>query len=223
MKLTRMQIVLLSGLAADEAVFAPQREAIPELFVQKWPRPERTDTLSTYCQRIAQQLPPGQKWILGGASFGGIAALHLAQFVDVHGVLLIGSVRHPNELPPYIRWSRVFLPFIDWLPARVLQWLMWPVSTKLARRVMPVISELARQFRRSDPWLMKWSIRQILVWKWAPPLSCPIRQIHGSHDFVLPISYTHPDVVVPQGGHVISLTHPNDVNQFIEHSRQLWL
>lgn len=222
MKMTAMQIVLLSGLAADENVFTPQRESIPDLMVQKWVRPEPAETLTAYCRRLAAQLPTGRKWIVGGASFGGIAALHLAQFVDVEGVLLIGSVRDPAQLPPYIRWSRVFLPFIDWVPARVIQWLMWPITTRVARTFMPVLSELARQFRRSDPWLMKWSIRQILAWKQSPPVLCPVRQIHGSHDFVLPIRYTSPDIIVPQGGHVISLTHPEDVNDFIQQSRLLW-
>ena len=34
-------------------------------------------------------------------------------------------------------------------------------------------------------------------------------------DFVLPSRLTQPDRIVHGGGHVISLTHPNDVNDYI--------
>jgi pimeloyl-ACP methyl ester carboxylesterase len=39
--------------------------------------------------------------------------------------------------------------------------------------------------------------------------------IHGKRDYVLPMRYTNPDHIVEGGGHILSLSHPRDVNAFI--------
>jgi pimeloyl-ACP methyl ester carboxylesterase len=44
----------------------------------------------------------------------------------------------------------------------------------------------------------------------------PSIQIHGNRDMLLPIKLTKPDVIVEGGGHLLSLTHPNQVNEIIK-------
>ena len=48
-----------------------------------------------------------------------------------------------------------------------------------------------------------------------PPLGIPVVHLHGDRDRVLPASLTRPDVLVPGGGHVLPLTHPETVNEFL--------
>ena len=208
-------LILFSGLAADANVFAPQRIAFPQLVVPKWPTPERGDTLDSYCGRLADDLRPHGNAIIGGASFGGIVALHVAQRLNPLAVLLIGSVRSPAELSRVARFARPLKPLTRLIPVRFLQLCCVPVASRFARRLIPHLCGLARQFRRSDPSVIKWSLARLLDWSSRPALECPVFHIHGDHDFVLPIRYTQPTAVVSGGGHVISLTHPSDVNEFI--------
>jgi len=208
-------LILFSGLAADANVFVPQKIAFPQLVVPKWPTPRLDDTLDSYCDRLADDLRPHRNAIIGGASFGGIVALHVAQRLNPLAVLLIGSIRSPTELSRVACLARPLKPLTRLIPVRFLQLCCVPVASKFARRTVPHLCGLARQFRGSDPTVFKWSLARILDWSSVPTVECPIFHIHGDQDFVLPVRYTEPTAVVPGGGHVISLTHPTDVNDFI--------
>ena len=208
-------LILFSGLAADANVFVPQKIVFPQLMVPKWPTPLPNDTLDSYCDRLSDDLRSHRDVILGGASFGGIIALHVAQRLKPLAVMLIGSVRSPAELFRVARLSRPLKPLVPLIPVRLLQLCCVPIASELARRFVPHLCGLARQFRGSDPAVFKWSLARILDWNSTPVVDCPVYHIHGDRDCVLPMRYTQPDWVVVGGGHVISLTHPSDVNDFI--------
>ena len=208
-------LILFSGLAANANVFVPQKFAFPQLIVPTWPKPQREDTLESYCDRLADDLRPYGNAIIGGASFGGIVALHVARRLHPMAVLLIGSVQSPSELPRIARFARPLKPLSRFIPVRFLQLSCAPIASEFARRAIPHMCGLARQFRGSDPTVFKWSLARILDWSSTPTVECPIFHIHGDHDFVLPMRYTKPTTVVAGGGHVISLTHSTDVNDFI--------
>ena len=209
-------LILFSGLAADASVFTPQKLAFPQLIVPEWPAPRDNDTLTSYCDRLADALQPHGNAIIGGASFGGIVALHVAKRLNPLGVLLIGSARSPNELSRLARLARPLRLLVPFVPVRLLQLLCAPLGSRTAQGVVPHFCALGRQFRGADPRVFKWSLARILDWKETPELACPVFHVHGSRDLVLPIRYTKPDTIVAGGGHVISLTHPPEVNAFIQ-------
>ncbi|MCA9031377.1 MAG: alpha/beta hydrolase, partial [Planctomycetaceae bacterium] len=169
-----------------------------------------------YCDRPAFELRSHEKVIIGGASFGGIVALHVAQRLKPLAVILIGSVRSPEELPRIARFCRLLKPVVPLIPGRLLQFCCMPLASRFGRYFAPHLSGLARQFRNSDPRLFKWSLSQLLGWKCTPAVNCAVYHIHGDWDLALPIRYTRPDEVIAGGGHVISLTHPTEVNRFIQ-------
>ena len=208
-------LILFSGLAADANVFVPQKLAFPQLVVPRWPVPRRNDTLESYCQRIAADLPSNGKLIIGGASFGGIVALQVAKNLSPAAVVLIGSVRSPSQLPWIAKLARPLKPFVQFIPVALLQLCCAPLASRTAKRFAPHLRGLAWQFCRSDREVFRWSLARILDWKDAPDLDCPVFHVHGSRDMVLPVRYTHPDETVAGGGHVISLTHPDAVNEFV--------
>lgn len=210
-----MPLILFSGLAADANVFVPQKLTFPQLIVPEWPKPQSNDTLDSYCERLADIIRPDVDTLIGGASFGGIIAIHVAQYFKPAAVILIGSLRSPAELPRWIRLCRPLKRLIPLIPVRLLQICCAPIASQLARRCFPHHCGLARQFRSADPTVFKWSLARILDWNVAPVLDCPVFHIHGDRDLVLPIRYTNPDTKIAGGGHVISLTHSREVNDFI--------
>jgi pimeloyl-ACP methyl ester carboxylesterase len=57
-----------------------------------------------------------------------------------------------------------------------------------------------------------------LDWEPSPASSVPappVFQIHGRNDPVLSPRSTKADEIIPDAGHLISLTHPQQVNAFI--------
>lgn len=212
---TPCPLLLFSGMAADATVFASQQTAIPGLVAPDWLKPERDETLTDYCRRWAEDLRPLQPRFLGGASFGGIVALEVAQYLKPEAVFLIGSVRSPAELPRRIRRLRVFRSVLPAVPLGVLQWSARTTSRLPHRQALGHLLGIARLFGAADPDVVRWSARQILAWRQTPVLECPVYAIHGDADPIFPIRGCHPDAIVRGGGHVISLTHPEQVTTFL--------
>ena len=212
-------IILLSGLAADASIFQPQKLAFENLLVPEWPIPHDNDTLDSYAAILADSLVDRirsyETVIVGGASFGGIVALHLAARLNAAAVILIGSIRGPDEFPRYARLARVLKPLVRFVPVKLMQLCCLPFANKPAKRFFPLIGSLAQQFQNSDPQVFRWSLARILDWRDMPTVPCPIYQIHGDRDKILPSQNTQPIVLVRGGGHVISLTHAEEVNNFI--------
>lgn len=209
------RLVLFSGIAADANVFMAQRLAFPGLVVPKWPEPNRKETLKNYCYRLIEQYKISSTDIVGGASFGGFIALEIATMVRPKAVLLIGSLRGPEDLPVHFRLWRPFRHFSGHLPVPMLQWSSAPSASKSISRSFPHLGGVAKQFSNANPKVLRWSIEQILNWKQAPQIDCPVFSIHGEFDRVLPIGKRQPDVVIANAGHLITLTHPKEVNSFI--------
>ncbi|KLU07606.1 hypothetical protein RISK_000684 [Rhodopirellula islandica] len=211
---TTTPLVLLSGLAADARVFTPQKIAFPQLHCPAWLPPHRQESIDEYAKRIADTLEEGP-CIVGGASFGGIVALHLAEHVDAQAVILIGSIKSPSQLPLYARCARPLRSLVPFIPIRFLQLLARPIATRAIKRHGPFAYGLACQFRDSNPVVFRWSLSRLLDWSSTPAVSCPVFHLHGDRDWTLPLRYTDPDKIVAGGGHVLSLTHPDEVNAYI--------
>ena len=205
-------IILLSGMAGDERLFASQTAAFPKLRVQTWVPPRDGESLRAYAVRLAPLIDPRCPCLVGGASFGGIVALELATHLPVLGCILIGSIRSPAELP--IRW-RLLLPVAMLGPHA-----MRILAGMAARLAGPFLKKgsLRRLNRvtRPEAGFLRWAICAVILWR---PSSVTRRirvfHIHGSEDRVLPVGLVRPDVVVPGGSHALALFNPAAVNEFI--------
>jgi pimeloyl-ACP methyl ester carboxylesterase len=70
-------------------------------------------------------------------------------------------------------------------------------------------------FQEADPEFVRWAIGAILRWQPTPPADMPVFHIHGRRDRMIRAAKVTPDVMVPDGGHLINLSHPGQVNDFI--------
>lgn len=214
-----MPLILLSGMGADERVFRRQREQFSNLRLPGWIPPQRGDDLPRYAQRLAKHVDPGGPCFVGGVSLGGMIAIEMARHLDCRGCLLIASVRCPRELP----WrARVMRPAATLLPPGSGG--VPPLAARLALAVAgrflgPVPKSLLRQLADADRNFLRWASMAILQWKpHRDSLAIPVRQIHGDRDHVLPHRLTTPDRLVHGGGHVLPMTHAEEVNQFLRDS-----
>ena len=209
-----LPLVFVPGLAADGSVFAPQKAMFPQLVVPPWLPPEHDESLQDYARRMAESVRSPSKCILGGTSFGGMLALEMARFLDPQAIVLIGSARRPSELPKIAKTWREWRMAVDYFPLTPVQWGVGVL--KHTRRWKPLLADVASQFRNADRELLRWSFRKILGWQNEPRVDCPVYRVHGDRDRVIPIEGVDADEVVEGGGHVITLSHPAQVNAFIQ-------
>lgn len=209
-------LILVSGLGTDERVFAPQKNTFDQLIVPAWLEPMPRETLCAYAKRMAASIDPGGPCYLGGASFGGILAIEMAHHLDARAVLLVGSVRSPRELPTLARWMRPLARLASLLPADSVRY----GSCCLRKSIGPFLRTHERQMftylEDTESSFLQWSILAMLLWR-SPveKLDVPVLQIHGDRDRAFPIRNTKPTKVVRGGGHVLSLTHADEVNSFL--------
>ncbi|WP_230253867.1 alpha/beta fold hydrolase [Rhodopirellula halodulae] len=214
---TDVPLILFSGMGADASVFASQSLAFPNLVVPDWLVPAKDDDLASYCERMTLELAIDRPCVVGGASFGGIVALEMTRHLDALACLLIGSVRSPSQLPRRIRFLRPMPPELKLVPLSFLQ-----ASAALSASVAEGcrakhMAGVARQFSRADVDVLRWSARQILLWE-ASYDDVEVRHLHGNRDPIFPVSCVTPDEIVRGGGHVISMTHASQVNEFLRRS-----
>lgn len=218
-----LPLILLPGMGADRRLFRAQIAATENVTVPDWIEPEPGDTLVSYAERMAQSVDPGGPCFVGGASFGGMVALEMVPHLQAKACFLIGSIRSPDELP--LR-ARMLKPAAWLLPAWSLRAVarLAPIAVALAGRSMrPATRSALKQFADADARFVRWASLAVLRWQSpAEPVSVPVFQIHGDRDPVLPHRLTRPDVVVRGAGHLLSMTFPQAVNEFLRvHMRQV--
>ena len=209
------QLVLVPGLGADERLFEPQRRAFPDLWVPPWLPPERRETLPEYAARLAATVPGGRPLILGGVSLGGMLAWEMAPYLKPQAVVLIASFRTRSGLNPLVRRLGVGLPLLPAAAFEASKLLALLVGGRVSRagghRPLTV-----SMYCDSDARRLRWACRAVLDWHPRPDdRSVPVFHIHGDRDPIIPVGNVAADMVVNGGGHVINLTHAEEVNRFI--------
>lgn len=198
-------IYLIPGMTSDYPVYSRILPMLPNAFVIDFIQPNPRETLVNYASRMASQLPSNS--FIGGVSFGGIVALEVARILRPRGCIVMSSIRHPSELPPWFRVGRLLggrccssvLGMIGFAAAMLPK----SVCTSTTIRATKLAGMSGRWHR--------WATLAVIDWK--PERSfdvCPVLQIHGTADTTFPIRYTHPDIIVPDGRHALPISHPTE-------------
>lgn len=206
---------MLPGMGVDARLFGPQRAAGFEFESPPMPMPERGDTMADYAGRVRDLLRLDGPCVVGGVSFGGMVACELSRITRAECVLLIASCASAAAIPGYF-WpvecvSRIIPDFL--IRRRAV------VSARMMAHFEGLDDEQYQVLRTmvtdTEVTKLRRFARMILSWKAPAGYPCPIHQIHGSRDMVIPLSRVRPEVVIPGGGHLINMTHANEVNTFV--------
>lgn len=214
---TDARVVLLPGLGADARQFDPQRAAFPHLEAHTWVPHEAGETLADYARRFAPRIVPSDQYCLGGSSFGGMIAQELVQYLNPRprAVLLIASARSGDQIAPHLRY---FARFAAILPERAFEAgksLTMLYAKKFGRLTAEQQDFLAAMVADTVPAFVRWGIGAISEWPGVGELPIPVYHIHGRDDELIPADHVRADVVVPGAGHLVNVTHADEVNGFL--------
>jgi pimeloyl-ACP methyl ester carboxylesterase len=203
-------------MGADARLFRPQLAAFPNLVVPNWIPPKPYESLAEYARRFAAVIDRGRPCFVGGASFGGFVALEMAPHLNARGCFLIGSARSPAELPRRIRLLRPFGRAVGAMPVRLLRPTAWVARQAVGRFSHPLTRSFLRHLQQADREFLRWGSQAALGWTPSPDTAgVPVFQIHGGRDRIFPARRSRADLVLTDGGHLISLTHAAAVNDFL--------
>ena len=208
------RILFLTGMTPDHRIFERLLPLLPTAVVIDWIRPTPYESISSYAYRLSLCVPEDGPTVVCGVSFGGIVARELAHCLNAKACVLVSSVRSPLEMPPWFRVFRMLAP----LPAETAM----SVTGTLA-------SYWPRHFKTRSTWrLMKlggpsgewhrWATAAAINWKPSAGADrIPLFQIHGDRDLTFPIRYTGANIVIHGGGHVLPLTHCEEIAEKLVH------
>src|SRR5687768_18583486 len=74
---------------------------------------------------------------------------------------------------------------------------------------------MVMMMREADPAFIQWGGCALTRWGGAGEQRAPIHHIHGGDDRIMPCRLARPDVIIPGAGHLLTVTHAADVNQFL--------
>jgi pimeloyl-ACP methyl ester carboxylesterase len=210
-----LPIILLPGIGLDERLYAAQSLAFPELRVPAWLRPRYFESLPSYAKRMAVTVDPGGPCYVGGVSLGGMIALEMSRHLDCRGVFLISSIRSRDELPLWARffapWAWVVPPRADVIASTAGKLTLWTIGRFLPARWRMFCVHLSKTRATILPWACRAAVR----WRPTGKYAAPIHHLHGDQDPIFPHHHTQATQIVPRGGHLLTLTHPFVVNEFL--------
>jgi pimeloyl-ACP methyl ester carboxylesterase len=211
------RLLLVPGVGADWRLFDEQRSCVADLHVIEWVPPVAADEpLTDYAKRLAATIDTSSPFIIGGASFGGMIALEAARHIQPDAVILIGSCRSPSSLPSSYRFLRACS---DLVPDALFGWSFTAaplIASRFGVRSPEHRQLFTNMLRHTPPSFVRWAARAIFSWSGIDELPVPIHHIHGEEDRIIPLRCVRPDVVVKRAGHMLNVTHPAEVNAFIE-------
>lgn len=117
-----------------------------------------------------------------------------------------------------IRVVRPLAPLCRLIPFELFLWVAGFLGFSYGWLMPRRIREFLQLGGSLDADFFRWATQAVLTWgKEGPPpaTSVPIYHIHGERDWVLPAQLTSPTEVVSKGGHIIAVTHPDQVTAFI--------
>jgi pimeloyl-ACP methyl ester carboxylesterase len=211
------QLILLPGIGADRRLLEPQRAAFPQMIVPPWIPFRRQESLPDYAARLAETIAPARDrpLVLGGVSMGGMLAYEMTKHLKPDVTVMIASCRTWRGLRDFYRMAGRLLPLLPvgaWDAAKLFS---GPV-VYLRRGVPSPRKQLAiRMFKDADSSFLHHALQAILTWTPSPPPESPVVHIHGDRDRLIPSHRVEADRIIPDGGHLINMTHAEEVNAFI--------
>lgn len=207
------RILLLPGMTPNDDLFRNMQPLLPDSQVIDWIAPKSHESLADYTVRLASSLDQAEPCVIAGVSFGGIVAQELAWHLPARACVLISSIRHPRELPPWFRMLRAF-------PGPGIEFGLHGVgrlANRVPHRVRTASTIRLRKLNGSSGAWYRWATSAVLSWRPRnQPLPFPLLQLHGDLDETFPIRFLTPDRVVAGGGHTLPVSHPREVAEFIK-------
>ena len=212
----KIPIYFMPGLAAGPEIFT-NLELDAEKFTLhylKWINPiSVAEKIDNYAYRLSKEIKE-ESPILIGVSFGGIMVQELAKFVNPKKVIIISSVKSPNELPGRFKFAK-FTRIYKLFPIKIIEnfedYTKYFLGKSLKKKANLYKKYLYVRSKES----LKWSIYTIIKWEQIKPIESIIH-IHGDADMVFPIKNIENAIEIKNGTHAMILTKAKEISKIID-------
>lgn len=206
-------IYLISGLGADERIF--RNLCFPfgyDVRFLPWIPAAPDEPLYSYAARMAAGITEDAPVILG-VSFGGMMGLEIARQRPVSRTILISSIKHRREKPPYYNLARKLR--LHRLPDSLLYKRRSGIVRYFLQAETPEEKMLVKDYlSRKDYRFTRWAVNTILHWQ-NETVPESVVHIHGTRDMPFPMYLIQPTHIIRGGGHFMVLNRAAEINEIL--------
>lgn len=208
-----MRIYCLSGLGADERIYAKLKIRGAELVHVPWPEYDEHDELPCYAQKVSALIKEDDPVIMG-VSLGGMIGVEISKMRPVKKLILISSAKTRSEMPPdgnFFNWlmkSRIVPAFAYKMPSDMMMERFGAECDEDEYLLRAILKD-------SDGKFMKWAMRAVMLWRNE---DCPaaVVHIHGRQDKMIPPDRVHAGYWIEDGGHMMVYNRAKEISHIIE-------
>jgi esterase/lipase len=212
----KIPIYFMPGLAAGPEIFKKlvlDKEKYTFHYL-KWIKPlDVEERIDNYAFRLSAKIKE-ENPVLVGVSFGGIMVQELAKFLNPRKVIIISSVKSPNELPERFKFAK-FTKIYKLFPIKVIENFEDYTKYFLGKTLKKKADLYKKYLYVRSKESLKWSIYTIIKWEQIKPIE-NIIHIHGSADTVFPIKNIKNAIEIKEGTHIMILTKAKKISKIID-------
>lgn len=212
----KIPIYFMPGLAAGPEIFKKltlDKEKYTFHYL-KWMKPlDVEEKIDNYALRLSAEITE-ENPVLVGVSFGGIMVQELAKFLNPRKVIIISSVKSPDELPQRFRFAK-FTKIYKLFPIKVIENFEDYTKYFLGKTLKKKADLYKKYLYVRSKESLKWSIYNIIKWEQIKPIE-NIIHIHGSADSVFPIKNIKNAIEIKEGTHIMILTKAKKISKIID-------
>lgn len=210
-----MNVYFLSGLGADERVFAKLRLDTTRFKIRhiKWIRPLKKEKLPDYAKRLSAQIDTTRPFHLVGLSFGGIMASVLSDIIHPEQIVIISSTSTGVPVSGFYQNLIRFFLFSP-LSGPILKSANSIVYDYFGANTPEMKALLKQILSDTDTKFLKWALKHLSSWHRNEKVA-ELYHIHGTADKLIPIKLVKPDVEIPGGGHLMIFSEHEKVSSLL--------
>lgn len=211
---SQTRVYMFNGQGSDERVFS-KIDLGPDykMIHLQYPIPEKGATIKDYADIISKQIDTTDNYIFIGYSLGGMICSELSDSFKPEKIILISSAKCRKELPHRYRFQK-FIPINKIIPKRSFKrgalFLQPIVEPDRNKNEVTFISMLEAK----DAAYLKRTSNMIINWN-KKNNDEKIVHIHGTKDHTIPLKNVKADYIIPEGSHMMVLTHGDEINGII--------
>lgn len=208
-----MKLYVISGLGANRKVF--ERISFPEnlevIFID-WLIPYEDEKLSSYVERMAENINKEEPFYLLGYSFGGIIAQEIDKKYPAQKIVILASIRSEKEKSKLMYFAK-FFNLHKRLKASYINRTTTNAYIYIRKKLDSKNPKLLECFRVRDPYYLKWGIEKVVDWE--SEKNEKVVQVLGEKDIVFPLSRSKPKYVIKGGTHLFPVTKARELSEIL--------
>ncbi len=207
-------LFLIPGLGADCRIYKNIDLDDYQVVHVEWIDPDKSDTLSSYAQKLIDKYHITPQSIVIGNSLGGMIAIEMAKRVELSKVILISSIKTVHEAPLSFKLNR-YLPLHRIIPSKLITSLKSIIKLAFGRMSETNQELFISMLQNTSPVFIKWAKNAIIHWD-NETIPKNVYHITGDMDKIFPYKRIKGATIIKGGTHIMIFNQAKEINTWLK-------